>query len=102
MELQTIQTLVLQSLEEFNLQVEDGQQLEISPETILFGKSGKLDSFGLVNLIVVVEEKIIDTFRIPVSLADERAISQENSPFRTANTLAEYILILLNEADGNK
>ncbi len=92
-----VMKVVLDSVKELNLQLDESQQLEINPETQLFGRGSKLDSLGLVNLIVLVEEKIADSFGKTVTIADERAMSQKSSPFRTIRTLAEYLFALLKE-----
>ena len=88
---------VLEAVAEYNEQLDEDHKLELTPETRLLGKSSKLDSFGLVNLIIVVEEKFLDKFDKSITLADERAISQENSPFRSVQSLAEYAYTLLSE-----
>jgi acyl carrier protein len=62
----------------------------LGPDTPLFGREGVLDSLGLVALVVAVEQAIEDEYGIGVSLADERALSQSKSPFRTIGALAEY------------
>ena len=90
--------VVLDSVAELNLQLEPSQQLELDAETQLFGRGSRLDSLGLVNLIVLVEEKAVDTFGKLVTIADERAMSQKSSPFRTVRTLSEYLFGLLKEA----
>ncbi len=92
-----VMKIVLDSVAELNLQLDDSQQLEISPDTQLFGRGSRLDSLGLVNLIVLVEEKIADSFGKTLTIADERAMSQKSSPFRTIRTLAEYLFSLLKE-----
>jgi hypothetical protein len=51
-----------------------------------------------VNLIVLVEEKTADTFGKSVTIADEKAMSQKNSPFRTVQNLADYLFSLLKES----
>ena len=76
------------------------QPLSKSPDTILFGKGGLLDSLELVNLIVTVEEELADRFEWDVALADERALSQKHSPFRTVDALADYIGLLAQEKEG--
>lgn len=63
---------------------------DLDAETRLFGAGSILDSLGLVTLIVELEQAIQDRFRVAVSLADEKALSQTRSPFRTIGTLAEY------------
>ena len=72
-------------------------KLGLSKKTILFGKDGKLDSLGLVNLLVIMEQNIEDEFDVSIIIADERAMSQKHSPFRTIGTLADYIDMLLRE-----
>lgn len=71
--------------------------LEKGIETPLFGNTGKLDSLGLINLIVSVEQNIEDEFDFTLSLANDRALSQKHSPFRTVGSLADYIEMLLEE-----
>ena len=89
--------LIYQSIDELNEQYEQEQKLEKSLDTILMGKGSKLDSLGLVNLVVSVETAIEDEFDITITLADDRAMSQKHSPFRTVGSLSEYIEMLLKE-----
>lgn len=72
---------------------------ESSEATALYGPEGLLDSLGLVRLIIAVETAIADEFDVHVTLADERAISQRSSPFRTVGTLADYIVMVMKETD---
>ena len=88
---------IFNAIDEVNLQLDEGIELEKSVQTILFGKSGDLDSNGLVLLIVTVEEKIEDDFGVCLTIADEKALSQEKSPFFSVKSLAEYIALLLSE-----
>ena len=63
----------------------------VSPETRLYGRGSDLDSLGLVQLVVDVEEKVSERYGLPITLTDERALSQEHSPFRTADSLSAYV-----------
>lgn len=71
--------------------------VEKRPEAVLFGESSKLDSLGLVNLIVQVEQIVLRDFEKTITIADERAFSMKNSPFRTVQSLADYVQVLINE-----
>lgn len=71
--------------------------LALDAQTELFGERGIFDSLGLVNLVVAVEQAVEDHYRISVSLADRRALSQRRSPFRTIGSLAEYTQALIQE-----
>ena len=89
--------IIYDSIDEVNQQLDAAEQLDKAIDTILFGKNGKLDSLGLINLVITVEQNIEDEFDVSITLADERAMSQENIPFKDVGTLAEYIGILLDE-----
>ena len=93
----TIENLIINAVKEINEQLPQEQQLDPSAKTVLFGKDGKLDSLGLVNLLVTIEQNIEDVFDVSITIADERAMSQKRSPFRTIGTLADYIDMLLKE-----
>jgi len=58
----------------------------------LYGRDGVLDSLALVSFVAAAEQAIEERFGVTVSLADERAVSQKSSPFRTIGTLVEYVL----------
>lgn len=66
----------------------------LDAKTPLFGEVGVLDSVGLVSLVVAVEQAMEDELGIRVSLADERALSQQKSPYRTVESLASYAVSL--------
>lgn len=84
------------------LEILNGMNTEIAPsnggwtsDTPLFGREGILDSIGLVTLVVAVEQAIEDRYGALVSLADDKALAQKNSPFRTVGSLAEYAAQIL-------
>ena len=89
------------TIDEINELKSKEEKVEKSLDTVLFGASGKLDSLGLVNLIVSTEEKVQDEFDVSITLADERAMSKNDSPFRTVGSLINYIeILLLEESNG--
>jgi len=63
---------------------------KMTEETVLFGRDGVLDSMGLVTLIIAVEQEIEEKFGQTAGLADEKAMSQERSPYRSVSSLADY------------
>lgn len=70
----------------------------INRDTIVFGAGGVVDSMGIVMMVTDVEEAVYHAFDKGISLADDRAMSQRNSPYRTIGSLTDYILAQLNEA----
>lgn len=100
MQTEAIIRVILEALEELNRQRPAELQIPRTPETVLSGDGGQLDSLGLVNLILLVEEGVADKLGVRISLSDERAMAQEANPFRNANLLAAYIRRLLEEKES--
>lgn len=63
----------------------------------MFGRDSPLDSTALVSLLVDVEQQVNEACNTRIVIADDRAMSQKHSPFRTIGSLAEYIDLLLSE-----
>ena len=64
----------------------------LESDTVLFGPGGVLDSLGLVSLVLDLEQAIETRYDVAVTLADQRAMSQERSPFRSVQALADYAM----------
>lgn len=93
--------IIYESIDDINEDRDEEERLKKTEETILLGQDGALDSFGLVSLIVATEQNIEEEFSVTLVLADEKAMSQRNSPFRTVKTFADHITTLLEEnTDG--
>ncbi len=92
--------IVYLAIDELNPQLSPERRLEKSTETTLFGRAGRLDSLGLVSLIVAIEQAVEDQLAVSVVLADEKAMSQRSSPFQTVGSLASYVRARLEERDG--
>lgn len=73
------------------------EQLACGETTPLYGQSGTLDSLGLVSLILDVEEAVNEQTGRNLVLADERAMAQHHNPFLTVGSLANYIMVRLEE-----
>ncbi len=71
--------------------------VSIGEDTSLFGGDSPLDSAGLVSLVIDVEQQLNESSGTAILIADDRAMSQTRSPFRTIGSLADYIQTLLAE-----
>lgn len=89
--------VIFDAIDELNLDLEEGEQISKSEETVIYADGSSLDSLGLVNLITIIEEKIEDETGVYITIADERALSMETSPFQSVQTLKEYIEMLADE-----
>jgi acyl carrier protein len=85
--------LLRESVEAFNA-IHGEIQLAFAPETPLFGDGAPLSSLDLVMLLVEIEDRLADRFGLERSLSDDRAMSQQRSPFRTIGTLTDYLAAL--------
>lgn len=89
--------LIFASIDELNLELEENEKITKTEETNLFGSGDSLDSLALINLITIIEEKIEEETGEYISLADEKAMSLDESPFKTVTTLKNYINSLIND-----
>ena len=78
-------------------EIDEHQLPALDESTHLIGKKAVVNSLGLVSVIVDIEQKLSDDYGIEVTIADDRAMSQEKSPFLTIRTLAEYVSVLIDE-----
>ncbi|MDP6735144.1 MAG: hypothetical protein QF732_01415 [Nitrospinaceae bacterium] len=88
---------IYEAVDEVNEQLPEERTLEKSPDTVLLGEAGRLESIELVNILVATESNVEDAFGVPISVTDERAISEKNSPFKTIESLCNFISNLLEE-----
>lgn len=70
---------------------------DVTESTVLVGPGSAIDSIGIVSLIVDVEQRLEQEHHVSVTLANDRAMSQRNSPFRTAGVLTDHVLAVLAE-----
>ena len=94
-----LEGIIYPVIDEFNPTLPADRQLAKDPDTELFGTDNGLESIQLVSFVVAVEDHILDTMGNDLVLADEKAMSRRNSPFRNLAALAEYIAELLGEAN---
>ena len=95
---ENIVAAIYRAVDWINGELPPDRQLIKAPETRLLGSQSVLDSMRLVSLIVTIEREVEDTFGVALTLADERALSMKASPFRSIQSLADYIGILLRDA----
>lgn len=91
-------TCVYAAIDEGNLDRGDRPPLEKSLDTPIHGTDSGFDSLGLINFVVAVEENVERDLGVMIVLSDDRALSQESSPFESVRTLVAYIEALLAES----
>lgn len=87
-----IQSLIYKCLQNLSDELENTELKKPNENTKIYGKDGNLDSLALVSLISDLEMMLNEEMKLDITLADEKAMSEKNSPFKDVKTLNEYIL----------
>jgi acyl carrier protein len=90
--------IVIASLNEVFAQTGVPAPEGLGEETVLVGNDPVLDSLGVVQLIVEVEQRVEQGHSISITLANDKAMSARNSPFRTVGVLADHVVATAQEA----
>lgn len=94
----TVLQSVYHAIDAANEQLPPQDAISKTPTALLYGGSGPLDSLGLVSLVFALENRIETDFGHTLSLMAESttaANASGNDPFRTVETLVDWLVILL-------
>ena len=83
--------ILYETIDIVNRQLPAASRLRKAPDTIIVGPAGTLDSLGIVNFIVTLEEKAGDLLGGDVQLLDEATAVDTDGPFRSVATLTSYL-----------
>ncbi len=92
-----LRDLILTTIRQFT---EMPETTALDETTRLFGDQTILDSLGLVSVLMDIEQQVNDQLNTSIVIADERAMSQQRSPFRSVGSLTDYVLLLTTEQTG--
>ena len=85
---------VFDAIDQVNQQLPAAKRLARSPDTVIVGPGGVLDSLGIVTFVIALEEKVGDDLSRSVQLLDESVLADAAGPFHTVGSLAQYLLTL--------
>ena len=83
-------SVVHSAIDELNEQFAEENRLEKTPEAILLGDAGRLDSLGFVNLIALVEERCEEAFGVSISITDSLG-NWDADRLMTVGDLVDYV-----------
>lgn len=86
-----IETLVLETVRKLAQDFDWESLKEPQADTALYGASGPLDSMGLVNLVSDLEDAVAEKYKTTISLADDKAMSAQRSPYRSIASLTDAV-----------
>ena len=87
-----IEALIIESVQMLAEDFELDALKSPNSDTLLYCEGGSLDSMALVNLLADVEEALSEKFDASIALADEKAMSAKNSPYRSVRSLTDAVL----------
>lgn len=86
-----VTSIVIECIHQLNRSRRETDRIAPSPDAPLFGEGSSLDSISLVSLVLDLE----DSFQAQgyeLSLSDSRAMSRRQSPYRTVQSLIDFIM----------
>jgi acyl carrier protein len=93
--------IVIASIQEVFAQTGTDAPGALTEDTVLVGKDAVLDSLGVVSLIVEVEQRVESDHNASVTLANDKAMSARNSPFRTVGVLTDHLVAMVAEVSAS-
>ncbi len=96
-----IMDVVFSAIDDINETLPESRRFSKKPDTVLFDPNGSMDSLGLTIFIVAIEQKIEQEFNFSMSGAGDYKMFDEDSHFRTVQSLVNFIDSLLqNKANA--
>ena len=89
--------IISEAIAELNEELEYEELENVTADTPIFGGETGIDSLSLVSLVVEVESNVNEAFDANVTLADEKAMSSRNSPYRNVAAFTDFVLAKLGE-----
>ena len=83
--------IIFTSIKEVNENQPSNNKLKLKKDELLVSDKSKIDSLGLITLLVNIEDKINKTYNVRLNLLEENYISDEKTPFQTIDNLAEWL-----------
>ena len=83
--------MIYEAVDVVNRQLPHSRRLAKSPDTVIVGPSGHLDSLGIVNLVLAIEERAAEVVGAPVRVLDEGAMLDASGPLRDIGSLASFL-----------
>jgi acyl carrier protein len=94
--LNTIREEVVKIIKKAFKEVADNSNINlpanIDDESRILGGDSPFDSIHIINMIFLIEENIIDTFDLDITLANDHTMCKEESPFISISKLTDYIV----------
>lgn len=91
-----IRDIVWMAVDEVNAMATEGNIIVKEPNTPLLGADDGIDSLCFVNLVVALEDAVRRQKNKTVVIVNEETLASEDHPFRTIQTLTDYLEKLID------
>jgi acyl carrier protein len=95
--LSEITTIVFDCIDQLNRQLPVAGKLGKSPDSVLVGDTGVLDSLSIITLCTNIEQELQERLNIHVPLLDELMTEKVEHPIRVVGTMLAWIEQQSNE-----
>jgi D-alanine--poly(phosphoribitol) ligase subunit 2 len=86
-----ISELLYSCIDSANRMLPSDAKLIKSPDTVLVGDNGVLDSLGLITLLVDLEDALRTKLGVECPLIEDDLLADVQGPYRSVATLTEWI-----------
>ena len=83
--------IVKEALSELNEELQYEEFDQITKDTSVFSGPGSIDSLTLVRLVSMLEEEVSELTGEKITLANDKVMSANNTPFKTVDTIVNFI-----------
>lgn len=84
--------IVYQAIDVVNGQRPAAEKIPKSPDIVLTGDAGLLDSLGLVTLVLAVERTVNESAGVELDLAGNDAFTEDGSELQTPTSIARLVV----------
>lgn len=88
------------AIEQLNEELDYDNLRNVTNDTAIYGGEEGFDSLSLMFLVATLEEEIKNCFGKQITLTNETGMWLSNNHFRTAGSLADFIVSLLGTRQG--
>jgi acyl carrier protein len=86
-----IQSAVFGAIDDINELRPGSRRIPKAPDSVLSGDAEALDSLGMVNFVVALEQRLDGVFPGPISLLDDEQVDLTSEHFRTVGAVVDYL-----------
>lgn len=95
-----VRRCVTEAVAEVNQLREADDQVSATPDAVLFGEGGPLDSLGVVNLAVALEGTVEREFQASAGLVADILSATDAEAFRTVDLLVDFAAVRVARVIG--